>query len=194
MELDPHTTALLLIDVQNDYWAPPRLPRDPFVRAAQELLALAREAGILVVHVQHARVGEGKGGFRPGTEGFEVHESVSPLPDERRIVKHTPSSFYGTDLDDVLRAAGIETLLIAGMQTQKCCDTTTRDASARGYRCLFVADAVETFDLVGPDGEMVDRDEVARVTFAALQNGFAEVVRLDDLRAPLAASVAAAAG
>jgi nicotinamidase-related amidase len=182
VSLEPRTTALLVIDVQNDYWVPPRQPRERFVRALQELLGLARGSGMLVVHVQHARAGEGKGGFRPGTPGFDIHESVGPLDGEPRVVKRTASSFYETELDGLLRRAGIETVVVSGMQTQKCCDTTTRDAKARGYRCLFAADAVETFDLVGPDGGIVDRDEVARVTFAALHNGFAEVVRLDELR------------
>jgi nicotinamidase-related amidase len=68
------------------------------------------------------------------------------------------------------------------MQTQKCCDTTVRAAQALGYRCYFVTDAVETFDLTGPDGLVVDRDEVARVTFATLHNGFAEVLCLDELK------------
>ncbi len=193
MSLDVGTTALLLIDIQNDYWLPPREPREQFVSAARELLELARDTGMLVVHVQHARRGGGKGGFQPGTAGFEIHECVRPLADEPRVVKHTPGSFYETDLDEVLRSGGIESLVIAGMQTQKCCDTTTREASARGYRCLYVADAVETFDLVGPDGSVVGRDEIARVTFAALHNGFAEVVRLEELKQLLAVPAAPAA-
>jgi nicotinamidase-related amidase len=182
MALDAQKTALLLIDVQNDYWLPPREPRERFVRAAQELLRLARDTGMLVVHVQHARRDQGKGGFQPGTEGFEVHDSVRPLPGEARVVKHEASSFHETDLDEILRAGSVEGVVISGMQTQKCCDTTTRSAKARGYRCFFVSDAVETFDLVGPDGGVVDRDEIARVTFATLHNGFAEVVSLDELK------------
>ena len=185
--LDPQKTALLLVDIQNDYWRSPREPREPFVRAAGKLLELARATGMLVVHVQHARRGSGKGGFEQGTPGFDVHDCVRPLPDEPRVVKHTASSFYETELDDILRRAGVESVVVCGMQTQKCCDTTTRSAKARGYRCYFVSDAVETFDLVGPDGLVVDRDEIARVTFAALQNGFAEVVRLDELEAMLTA-------
>ncbi len=183
MPLDPRKSALLLVDIQNDYWLPPREPRAGFVAAAAELLVLAREAGMLVVHVQHARRGgSGKGGFVPGTTGFEIHESVAPRAGEARVVKHTASSFHETDLDDLLRSAGIDAVVVAGMQTQKCCDTTTRAAQALGYRCYFVADAVETFDLVGPDGLVVGRDEIARVTFATLQNGFADVVSLDELK------------
>jgi nicotinamidase-related amidase len=135
-----------------------------------------------VVHVQHARRGATKGGFRLGTEGFEIHDSVRPLAGEPRVVKHTASSFHETDLDDILRSAGIDSVVVCGMQTQKCCDTTVRAAQALGYRCYFVTDAVETFDLTGPDGLVVDRDEVARVTFATLHNGFAEVLCLDELK------------
>ncbi len=181
--LDPQKTALLLVDIQNDYWLPPREPREAFVHAAQELLELARESGMLVVHVQHARrEGTGKGGFEEGTPGFDVHESVYPLADEIRVVKHEASSFFETDLDLILRNAGVESVVVCGMQTQKCCDTTTRSAKARGYECYFVSDAVETFDLGGPDGLVVGRDEIGRVTFAAMHNGFAKVLRVDQLK------------
>lgn len=186
--LDPKTTALLLVDIQNDYWLPPRVPREQFVRNARALLDLARESGMLVVHVQHARREPGRGGFQQGTPGFEIHESVLPIAGEARVVKHTASSFHETRLDEILEAAGIEAVVVCGMQTQKCCDTTTRAAKARGYRCYFVSDAVETFDLTGPDGLVVDRDEIARVTLATLHNGFAEVVRLAEFGALLPAS------
>lgn len=153
------------MDVQNDYWSPPREPRPQFLDAARALLVLARSRGFLVVHVQHARRGgSGKSGFAPGTPGFEIHEAVAPLDDEPRLRRHR-----------------IENVVVGGIQTQKCCDTTTREASARGYRCFFVSDAVETFDLTGPDGAVVDRDEVARVTFATLHNGFARVLPVEEL-------------
>ncbi len=179
----PTRTALILIDIQNDYWVPPRQPRQRFVDAAGQLLDFARDQGFLVVHVQNAtRKPEGRT-FRPGTPGYEIHDCVKPLPDEVRIVKRTPGSFFGTNLDATLRQAGVEELVIGGMQTQKCCDTTTREAAALGYRPFFVTDAVETFDLKGPSGDRVDRDDIGRVTFAALANGFATVLPLADLRA-----------
>ena len=187
--VDPRKAALLVVDIQNDYWLPPREPRERFVQNVRSLLELARESGMLVVHVQHARRGAGKGGFQPGTPGFEIHECAAPLASEPRVVKHTASSFYETELDDILRAAGIEVVVVCGMQTQKCCDTTARAAKARGYRCIVMRDAVETFDVTGPDGAVVDRDEIARVTFATLHNGFAEVLGLADLAALLPAAV-----
>ncbi len=191
MAIDPTRTALLLIDVQNDYWSPPREPRASFLEAAARLLALARAHGMLVVHVQHARRdGSGKGGFVPGTRGFDVHDAVRPLPDERRVVKHTPGSFFETNLGELLRVSAVETVLVAGMQTQKCCDTTTREASARGFRAVVVPEAVETFDLRAPDGSLVGRDEIARVTLTALANGFAEVIPLERLEQLLAAAAA----
>ena len=179
--IDPEKTALLLVDIQNDYWTPPRMPRERFVRSAQSLLELARETGILVVHVQHARRAAGKGGFQQGTQGFEIHESVAPLADEARVIKHEADAFHETELDAMLKEACVDTVVVCGMQTQKCCDTTARGAKARGYRCYLVTDAVETFDLTGPDGVVVDRDEIARVTFATLHNGFAEIVSRAEL-------------
>jgi len=188
--IDAEKTALLLVDIQNDYWLPPREPRDRFVRTVQALLELARESEMLVIHVQHARREPGKGGFQQGTPGFEIHPSVAPITGEPRVVKHTADSFYETELDAILKVAGIDTVVVCGMQTQKCCDTTARGAKARGYRCYFVTDAVETFDLTGPDGLIVDRDEIARVTFATLHNGFAEVVTLVELAQLLPATAA----
>jgi nicotinamidase-related amidase len=180
------TTALVLVDIQNDYWRAPREPRPAFVETARSLLEFARGEGLFVVHVQHATRKPDSHTFRPGTPGYDIHECVAPLPDEARIVKRTPGSFFGTNLDAVLRSAGIEEVVIAGMQTQHCCDTTTREASALGYRPLFVTDAVETFDLTGPSGDRVDRDDINRITFATLSNGFATVLSFADLRATFA--------
>jgi nicotinamidase-related amidase len=174
--------ALVMIDIQHDYWRPPREPREKFLTTAAALLDFGRERGLTVIHVQHASRKPNSETFRPGTPGFEIHPAVAPLPDEVRVVKHTPGAFFDTDLDAKLRAAAADEVVICGMQTQKCCDTTTREASARGYRPLFVTDAVETFDLVAPSGDRVDRDEVSRVTFATLANGFATVLPFDELR------------
>jgi nicotinamidase-related amidase len=174
--------ALVMIDIQNDYWRPPREPREAFLTTAAALLDFGREQGLVVIHVQHASRKPTSDTFVPGTSGFDIHEAVAPLPHEARVVKRTPGAFFDTDLDSRLRSAGVKELVICGMQTQKCCDTTTREASARGYWPLFVTDAVETFDLVGPTGERVDRDEVGRVTYATLANGFATVLPFDDLR------------
>jgi len=63
----------------------------------------------------------------------------------------------------------------------KCCDTTAREASARGLEVFFVADAVETFDLVDHRGERIDKDEISRITFASIANGFGQVVTVTDL-------------
>ena len=173
--------ALLIVDVQNDYWLPPREPRPQFLRTAVDLLEFARERDVTVAHIQQASL-KAHGRFQAGTLGFDIREELTPEEGELRIVKHTPGSFYETDLDELLRARGVTRVAICGMQTQKCCDTTTRDASARGYDCFFVSDAVETFDLVGPTGEVVPRDEIARATFATLHNGFARVLTFEELR------------
>lgn len=181
MATDARHTALLVIDVQNDYWRPPRQPRATFVRTATALLACARRRGYTVVHVQHANPRPNARTFRQGTPGFDIHPSFAPVPGEARIVKHTPGAFFGTGLDDLLRGGDVRRVVVCGMQTQICCDTTAREASARGYDVYVVADAVETFDLADLDGGRLDRDEVARVTLATLANGFATVLPYAEL-------------
>jgi len=182
MNTTNNKTALLVIDVQNDYWVPPRRPRDKFLNALRELIDYAHDKGILVIYIKHASLKKGKGRFQEGTPGFAIHSSVRPAEDDIIIVKHTPGAFYETNLGEILQLNNIENLIISGMQTQKCCDTTTREASARKYNCYFVTDAVETFNLFDHNGDIIGRDEIARATFATLKNGFANVVSFEELK------------
>ncbi len=75
-----------------------------------------------------------------GTPESEVHQDVAPLPKEKIIDKHRYSAFYNTDLETVLRCLKIEDLVISGIMTNLCCESTARDAYYRDYRVFFLAD------------------------------------------------------
>ncbi len=140
------STALLVIDVQQGMFLNPLRPYRP-----EELLARlralqdrARAEGSPVIHVQHAG-GEGEPLSR-GTSGFAIHPVVAPKPGEEVVVKDRCDAFLGTGLDARLRALGVGRLVIAGMQTEYCIDTTTRAAFAHGYKVALASDAHSTFD------------------------------------------------
>ena len=108
--------------------------------------------------------------FKPGIEG----------PHDLLVSKRVNSAFYGEpDLDAWLRSRGISSLVICGITTDHCCETTARMAGNLGYDLRFALDATHTFDRVGPDGRTVTADELARATAASLHGEFARVVRTD---------------
>ena len=148
------STALVVIDVQQGMFTEPLRPHRPeaLLAAIRALQDRARGEGIPILHVQHA-AGAGDALAR-GTAGFAIHAQVAPKAGEDVVVKDRCDAFLGTGLDARLRALGIGRLVIAGMQTEYCVDTTTRAAFAHGYKVVLAADAHSTFDsaaLKAPD-------------------------------------------
>ncbi len=138
-------SALLMIDIQNAMFGPDEICHQPerVLARVADLLTRARAAGTPVTFVQHC---EGEGGFKPGSTGWQIHPAIAPKAGEPVIEKWACSSFYKTDLDQRLRAAGIENLVIAGLQTEFCIDTACRVAQTLGYHVTLAADAHSTFD------------------------------------------------
>ncbi len=143
----PHEdkTALLMIDIQQAMFGPDEICHQPerTLANASDLLARARAAGTPVYFVQHC---ESEGSFAPGSAGWQIHPAIAPRPSEPVIEKWASSSFYKTDLDQRLRAAGIGSLVIAGLQTEFCIDTACRVAQSLGYAVTLAGDAHSTFD------------------------------------------------
>ena len=130
------TDALLIIDIQNDYFPGGAMAlHEPEAAAANaaKLIAAFRQAGRPVIHMQHVSTRPGATFFLPNTPGVEIHASVRPLPGETVMQKHFPNCFRETKLLERLRGAGIGSLAIAGMMTHMCVDTTTRAASDLGF-------------------------------------------------------------
>ena len=137
--------ALMVIDVQQAMFESVQPFRgDAVVARIAGLIAKARQGGVPVFYVQHDG-GPGDECDRNGP-GFPFHPAVAPLPGDSVTVKHYNSGFYNTDLDAKLKAAGIDTLVICGMQTEYCVDATVRSAFERGYRVTVAADAHTTVD------------------------------------------------
>lgn len=142
--------ALLIIDIQNDYFADGRHPLVGIERAAEtaaELLAAARAAGAVVVHVRHEEASADAPFFVAGTEGAAIHAAVAPVDGEPVVVKSEVNAFRGTGLDEILRGRGVTDLVIVGAMSHMCVDAGTRAALDHGYGVTVAHDAVATRDL-----------------------------------------------
>ena len=169
-------TALVLVDMQNDYFPGGRMElhgADLAVGNAANLLTHFRHHDWPVVHVQHVATEPDATFFLPATPGVEIHRLVAPVAGEPVVVKHHPNAFLDTDLYDHL-AVGDGSLVIVGMMTHMCVDSTTRAASDLGFACAVVADACATRDL--SDGvQTVGARQVHAAFLAALHGTFAQV-------------------
>lgn len=143
--------GLVLIDVQNDYFPPEGKRPLPDAHKAlpqiHNLLEAARAKGLPVIHVVHEKLDRNAGAFAPGSPGVEIPDSIQVLPGELKVLKHFPGSFTQTALEAYLRREQVDTIIICGYQTQMCCDTTTRQASERGFKVWFASDATASRDM-----------------------------------------------
>ncbi len=182
------TRALVLIDIQRDYFAGGRRPLwepEAAAEAAGRVLARFRQRGWPVVHVRHESQRPGATFFLPGTDGLAFHPAVTPLPDEVVITKHYPNAFRGTPLATWLQARGAAELVIAGMMTHLCVDTTVRAAADLSFTNWVVADATATSAL-SHAGQEIPAPQVAGAFLAALDGSFGRVVAADDPSLPCA--------
>ncbi|EPR42371.1 isochorismatase hydrolase [Desulfovibrio sp. X2] len=181
-------TALVLVDIQNDYFPGGRMALEHAVEAgakATAVLSRFRELGLPVVHVRHESVRPGSTFFLPGTPGCDFPDIVAPLPGEAVVTKNFPNSFRGTDLEEKLGAVGAKRLVVAGMMTNMCIDATVRAAWDMGYACVVAGDATAACAL--KHGGVAVTPSQARAAFlAALGMVYAEVVETDALCAALA--------
>jgi nicotinamidase-related amidase len=171
------TTALVLIDLQNDYFpggAMELVGAEDAVAQARVLLEAFRARALPVFHVQHLAKRPGATFFVPGTPGANVHEAVQPSTGETVITKHFPSSFRETTLLENLRAVQASKLVVAGMMTHMCVDTSVRAAADLGFECLLAQDGCATRTLQF-SGHEVDARQVQLAYLAALNDMFARV-------------------
>jgi nicotinamidase-related amidase len=170
------TSALMIVDVQQGMFAvsPPPHRGEEIVRRIAGLLARARAEGRPVVHVQH----DGGPGhvLAKGSTGWPHHPLVAPRAGEIVVEKQYSSSFHDTDLHRRLSDAGIDRLVIAGMQTEMCVDSACRGAVALGYRVVLVADGHTTWDT-----PVVDAERIIAHHNRLLAKGFADVVPADEV-------------
>jgi nicotinamidase-related amidase len=144
------------------------------------LLQQWRRRGRPVVLVRHDSDTPGSP-LRPGQPGNELLPGVDG-PHDLLVTKQVNSSFHGTpDLDAWLRAQDLGGVVVCGITTNHCCETTARVGGNLGHEVLFALDATHTFDRATPDGDVVPAEELARITAANLHGEFATVVRTADL-------------
>ena len=170
--------ALILIDIQNDYFSGGKMELVGMEQAAQNarmILQKFRQHQNLVYHIQHVSVRPGATFFRPGTNGVNIHPSVAPLDGEPVIVKHYPNSFRETGLFERLKAEGVERLTIFGAMSHMCIDATTRAAFDLGFSCTVIDDACATRDLQFK-GEKIKAAQVHAAFMSALSAPYAAVM------------------
>ncbi len=185
MKTLPLDAALLLVDLQAGFGHPSWGRRNnPEMEArVADLLVAFRASGRPVIHGKHMST-SASSPLRPGQRGNDLLDRFAPRPGEPVIEKRVNSCFIGTSLEADLRAAGHETLVVAGLTTNHCVSTTVRMAGNLGFDVWLVSDATATFDRVGPDGIRHSAEEIQAVTLADLHGEFATVV---DTRTVLAA-------
>ncbi len=173
---------MLLVDIQEGIDDPKHGQRNN-PRAEDEaarLLAAWRESGRPVVHIRHMST-EPDSPLRPGLPGNEIKAVVRPAPGESVVEKSVNSAFIGTDLERRLRAAGIRTLVIAGLTTEHCVSSTARMAGDLGFDTYVVSDATATFGRTGADGERFTAEQVHGVSLASLRGEFATIADADEI-------------
>ena len=176
-------SALVLVDIQQDYFSRGRMEVVGAVeatQAAKKLLDFFRAEKLPIVHIQHISTRPGATFFLPDTEGIDFHESVLPLPDETIIKKHFPNSFRGTDLKKHLQARHVRELVICGMMSHMCIDATVRAAFDKGYQCTVAHDACAARNLVF-DGSDIPARSVHGAFMAALGAVYAKVASTNDI-------------
>ena len=138
------TTALLLVDIQYDYFPGGKMELEGSAQAgyqAGKILDYFRQKKLPRIHVQHVSAYPGAPFFVAGTPGVEIHESVKPVDGEAVFQKHFPNSFRDTPLLDHLKTNDIDSLVISGMMTNMCVDATVRAAFDYGFKSTVLSDA-----------------------------------------------------
>ena len=180
--------ALLVVDVQESfrhrpYWRGDELPT--FLRNVQALIDQASARAIPIAQVFHQELSDDPTDPFSRTSGF-----VRPMPElslrpDAVFHKHVHSAMFartaeGVTLEDWLRGRGIEELLVTGIRTEQCCETTTRHASDLGFQVRYVTDATLTFPMQARSGRAVSPAEIRERTELVLEGRFARVVTTAD--------------
>ena len=170
--------ALLIIDVQNDYFKNGKMELKNSKEALEKIklvLNKFRESNKEVIFIKHISNREGAGFFLPDTDVVNIHAEITPLGSEKVIKKNYPNSFRETELLEYLKIKNIDTLVITGMMTQMCVDSTTRAAKDFGYECVVLGDACATRDFIFED-HLVKAEDVQKSFLTALSYYYAKVM------------------
>jgi biuret amidohydrolase len=200
--MDPSETAIIVVDMQNDFVAEGAKLRSAqaaaMVPKLSATLDFCRTNGIRVIYTAHVhrRDGSDMGMFDDlyppiadrsslvdDTAGVEIFKALAPIAGEHVIKKHRYSGFFGTDLDIILRQWGIKTVIITGTTTENCCHATARDALFRDYQVVFLSDATGTFDYPDIGQGALSAEQVHKATLTILAFSTADVMTADEFKA-----------
>lgn len=175
-------TALLMLEIQNDYFPNGRTPLDKSIEActkAETALHACRDKKIPIIHIQHISTHPDATYFLPCTKGAEFYHSVQPTKNETIIKKHYPNSFKDTALLNHLIKNQISHLVICGMMTQAAIDATVRAAYDLGFSCTVLHDACAARQMEF-NHIAISAQNVHYAFLAALQPAYASVISTDD--------------
>ena len=170
-------TALLLIDVQQSfvqrpYWSDAELP--PFLAATNRLLAGCVHRGVPVLRILHSDGPDTPDNpFAPASGLLRPLDGLAPVEAAASFTKHRHSALVGTGLAVWLHQHGIRRLIVSGIRTEQCCETTARHASDEGWAIDFVSEATLTFDMATPDGGRLSAAQIRQRTDTVLAGRFA---------------------
>lgn len=202
--IEPSKTALLVVDMTNDFVEP---GSEKLCEGAKdllpklgELISQCRSSRIPVIYTSHRYRADGQdlgvmadifpGSLdatgRPtslveGTRGVEIVDALTPEPGDLVLHKSRYSAFAGTKLDAILREQGVTTLIVGGVVTNLCGESTVRDATCRDYRVVFLADGSASIDIPDTGWGGIDHVAAHRMALAILAYGFCEVSSVDDV-------------
>ena len=183
-------TALIIIDVQKDYFPGGKYPLVNPLEAAKNaymLLQCFREHGGHHVHIQHISKEPAATFFISGDRGTDIHDSVAHFEGEPIVYKHDPNAFLNTNLLGLLKSWEVERVVICGMMTHMCVDATARAASDLGFQVIVAEDACATRDLTF-GGTTIPAENVHKAFLAALKS-YGKVMKSEEILAFLAAKM-----
>jgi len=197
--IDPARTALINVDLQNVFvegFEISATDGPDVVQRLNKLSRVCREHGMMVIHTINELRDDGsnrgiaaevvtaylqstganrRGGITAGTDGAKLHDSLEVEPSDVLLTKPRFGAFTGTDLDLILRSNGINSVIIGGIATNVCCDTTAREANQRDYKVFFLSDGTGNHGMQGLSAE-----EIKAATLAAVRLAFGQVLTVDE--------------
>lgn len=176
-KLDPKTTAVIVIDFQNEYFTGkmPIPDGKPAMENAKRLIAFADKEKMQVFQVQHVSPA-GSAVFASDGDAVKFHAGMQPRTQDIVIQKSNVSAFVGTDLDKRLKAANIKTVIIAGLMTHACVAGAARDAAPLGYQVIVASDAAATRAITRENGSKVSAKELHATSLASIEDTFGDVM------------------
>ncbi|MDN5442280.1 isochorismatase family protein [Acinetobacter johnsonii] len=174
-------SALLVIDLQNEYLPTGKLPLVNIEQAAAnavKVIAKARQESSLVIHVQHIANAESPI-FEPNSNGIEFQDAVKPHVDETVVIKNHINAFLNTNLKEILDSNQVTELVVIGAMSHMCVDAAVRAASDFGYKVKVIHDACTTLDLEF-NCIKVPASHVHATLMAAFEFAYAQVISTED--------------